>query len=155
MQWPMSFICPNRSWVLPFPAQETQHWSSDGQYFTSRARCIDYTLFSFQTDPPFPLSWHDKQSSCLLQHWAEIGQGVFKEKSTCRSHEFPSGGRQPAGQRRQKQKGVGWCWSRKLLLLFSYSAVPDGWSHPACCISVYRSRHCLAVQEGGRQKCQS
>lgn len=42
----------------------------------------------------------------------------------------------------------------KLLLLFSCSAVPDGRSHPACCTLVYHSRHCLAVQEGGRGKCQ-
>lgn len=42
----------------------------------------------------------------------------------------------------------------KLLLLFSCSAVPDGQSHPACCILVYHSRHCLAVQEGRRRNCQ-
>lgn len=59
---------------------------------------------------------------------------------------------QPGGGRSRKELAdVG---PGKLLLLFSCSAVPDGQSHPACCILVYHSRHCLAVQEGGRWECQ-
>lgn len=72
---------------------------------------------------------------------------------------FPAADNQQArGDRSRKELADvdpgSYCSFRELLLLFSCSAVPDGQSHPACCILVYHSRHCLAVQEGGRRNCQ-
>lgn len=48
-----------------------------------------FIFFPSRLTLPFPFSQHHKQSSCLLQSQAEIGQRVFKG-----SHTFPSGGRQ-------------------------------------------------------------
>lgn len=85
-----------------------------------------------------------------MQHWAEIVQGVFKEKSTCGSHEFPSSGRQPAAWRRQKQKGIGWCWSREtaapFLLLCSAR-----WPVPSCLLHFGVSQQALPSCAGGRE----
>lgn len=59
----------------------------------NKVHCLR-SFVPFQTGPPFPLSWRYKQSSCVLQSQAEIGQRVFKGKSTRRSHAFPPGSRQ-------------------------------------------------------------
>lgn len=72
--------------------------------FASTATCTAQSLFFLPARLILPFPSPNKQSSCLLQSWAETGQRVFKGKSTCRSHAFPFGIKQTG---RLEEAGAG------------------------------------------------
>lgn len=141
------FICPNRSWVLPFPTQGLQRWSCDCQGFTSRARCIADTFYflPFQTDPPFPLL-----PASLTELMPTAKPGWNRSGSLQREPHISM------GWQTDQQAGGDGSWKELAdvglgkLLLFS-PAAPHGWAHPAHCIFEYHSGHGRAAREGGRE----
>lgn len=133
-----SFICPGGSWVLPFAAQKIQHWSNGCQDFTSRARCIGYTLFPFRLTLGWNRSGSLQRKIYIQESWISM---------------FPAADNQQArGDRSRKELadvGPGSYCSFSLALQCQMAS-----PILLAAFLVYHSRHCLAVQEGGRQNCQ-
>lgn len=151
-----SFICPSRSRVLPLPswgAPALKLWLP-GLHQQSKVHRLR-PFFSV-------LDW--PSLSPLLTSWIELvptakpgwnrSESLQRKINTRESYVSirRQTNRQARGDGSRKElAGVG---PGKMLLLFSCSAAPDGWAHPACCILVYHSGHRLAAQEGGRPMCQ-
>lgn len=84
-------------------------------------------------------------------HWAEIGQGVFKEKYTCRSHEFPCFRQQTTSRLEETEAERSWLMlaqgaTAPFLLLCSAR-----WPVPSCLLHFGVSQQALPSCAGGRE----